>query len=235
MVEWIDTSKKDAEVNALPGLKAGVWKIVELIPDLRRKALVWVSFDSGFREGELMNCRIKDIEKGEDGVYFIKCRHSKTVPRTVSLPYSSELLGRWLEKHPKKNDPNAQLWNTSRVMFYNTVKLYGKKALDQNVTVHQLRHTSASHWGPLLDRVSFCKRFGWSYSSKSPDRYLDFAKVSQKKVTQLAKADESQKMKQELEELRIKNQTMQEQMARIVKQMSSMEEIQKSITIKESK
>lgn len=211
LVDWIDTSKVQAEVHAIPGLKEGVWRIVELIPDVRRKALVWVAFDSGFREGELINCRVRDVEKGEDGVYFLTCRHSKTKPRTVSLPYSSELLDRWLEEHPHKDDPEAQLWQTSRPMFYKTVKRYARKAFKQsrgpdfNVTVHMLRHTSATFWGPKLDRVNFCKRFGWSYNSDSPDRYLDYAKVSQKQTNQVVRNERLHALSEELENQKARN------------------------------
>ena len=205
IVDWIDTSKKEAEVEAVPKLDKGVWQIVELIPEIRRKALVWVSFDSGFRESELLNCRIGDIEKNDEGIYYITCRYSKTKPRTVSLPYSSQLLDQWLAMHPKKDDPSAQLWQTSKVMFYKTVRLYGYKAHKKNITVHMLRHTSATFYAPKLDRTTFCKRFGWSYSSGSPDRYIDFAKVAENKVIDVVRIEKISQISSELEEQKIRN------------------------------
>ncbi len=216
LVEWIDTSKKEAGVEAIQGLKEGVWRIVELVPDIRRKALIWCTFDSGFRQGEILNCRIRDVEKGNDGVYFITCRHSKTKPRTVSLPYSSELLDRWLEQHPERDNPQAQLWQTSRVMFYKTVKVYGRRAHKSNITVHMLRHTSATFWAPKLDRVSFCKRFGWSYSSNTPDRYIDFAKVSENRVVEVVRADQFAELKKEIEEQKVQNSVLKEQVEALV-------------------
>lgn len=211
IVEWIDTSKKEAQINAIPDLKEGIEMITELIPDIRRKALIMVAFDSGFREGELLNCRIKDVEKDKDNVYYITCRHSKTKPRTVSLPYSSDLLERWLKQHPEKDNKDAQLWQTSRVMFYKTVKLYGKKAHKMNITVHMIRHTSATFYAPKLDRVTFCKRFGWSYNSPSPDRYIDFAKVTENKVVEIVRTEQYSEMKRELEDQKAKMALMQEE------------------------
>lgn len=202
LVEWIDTTKKESRVEAIKGLKTGVLRIVELIPDIRRKALVYSTFDSGFRQGEILSCKIKDLEKREDNIYYLTCPTSKTRVRTVSLPYSSELVSRWLELHPDKDNPDASLWNTSRVMLYKTVKLYGKKALKQNVTVHMLRHTSATFWAPKLDRTTFCKRFGWSYNSPSPDRYIDFAKVHQNKVVELVKSEEHTKLMATIDDLK---------------------------------
>lgn len=215
LVDWIDTSKKEAEIRAIPGLKEGLWKIIEIIPDIERKALLWVAFDSGFREGELINCRIRDIEKREDNIYYITCRYSKTKPRTVALPYSSELLGRWLEKHPEKNNSNALLWVVSRRGYYKTMRLYSKKALGHAYTVHQIRHTSATFWAPKLDRTSFCKNFGWSYSSAMPDRYIDFAKVPQNKVIDTFKAEKYGELSRKVEDLTTQNIALKQQMATI--------------------
>ena len=225
LVDWIDTSKKDAEIKAVPGLYKGVWRIVELIPDLKRKALIWVTFDSGFRESELLNCRLSDIEKNNDGIYYITCRYSKTKPRTVSLPYSSELLDRWLNEHPEKNNQNAQLWQISRIGFYKTVKRYGKKTHNQNITVHMLRHTSATFWAPKLDRTTFCKRFGWSYNSKMPDRYIDFAKVTENKVIEIVKTEKYSEIKKAMEDQKIQNINLQEKFNEQQKEINLMKKI----------
>lgn len=202
LVEWIDTSKKDSIVQAIEDLDKGVYKIVELIPEIRRKALVWVTFDSGFRTGEIIPCKIKDLEKREDGYFYITCRVSKTKPRTVSLPLSSKLLERWLDQHPDKDNPESNLFQTSRVMFYKTMKLYSNKALGKDYSPHILRHTSATYWAKKLDRVSLCKRFGWSYSSDTPDRYIDFAKVTQDNIIDLIEVDKIGQIKQENQELK---------------------------------
>lgn len=50
-----------------------------------------------------------------------------------------------------------------------------------------LRHTSATYYASKLDITTFCKRDGWSYNSKSPDRYIDFAKVDESKVIDIIK------------------------------------------------
>lgn len=231
LVDWIDTSKKDAQIEAVPGLNKGVWRIVELIPDIRRKALVWASFDSGFREGEILNCRIEDVEKNKDGIYYITCKHSKTKPRSVSIPYASELLDRWLAEHPHKSDPKAQLWQTSRVMFFKTVKLYGKKAHKQNVTVHMLRHTSATFWAPKLDRVTFCKRFGWSYNSHSPDRYIDFSKVNENKIVDIVKAERFEEISKKLDEQNIRNLSLQEKNVQLQERLEALENGQDAILL----
>jgi len=205
MVDWFDTSKEASSVDAVNDLKVGVERIVELIPDIMKKALVLVTFDSGFRAGEILNVRLKDLEKRDDGVYFITCRYSKTRPRTVGLPLSSELLERFVSKFHKNNTPDTLLFDIDRSTFYDCVRLYGNKALDQKVTIHMLRHTSATYYASRLDRVTLCKRFGWSYSSKSPDRYIDFAKVDEGRVIDIINGEKGAVRTKEFEELRLRN------------------------------
>lgn len=224
--DWIDTSRKQTIIEAIPEVKEGIMKIIELIPDIKRKALIYALFDSGFREGEIINCRMRDLEKDKNGIFYITCRHSKTKPRTVSLPYSTKLLERWIEKHPHKDDPMAQLWQISRVMLYKTVRLYSKKALGRPFTVHQIRHTSATFWAPKLDRVSFCKRFGWSYSSGSPDRYIDVAKVADGQANKEAERDHVEELRKKLEDqndvviaLKERNEQMEKALENITTQM----------------
>ena len=153
----------------------------------------------------------------------VPCQSSKTKLRTVSLPLSSELLDRWLQEHPFKDNPNADLWQTSRVMFYKTVKLYGRKALNENITVHMLSHTSASYYASRLDRATFCKRFGWSYSSPSPDRYIDFAKVTENKVVDIIKTEKYNEMKSQLDDVKLQNSLMQQKFEDMVKRMELIE------------
>jgi site-specific recombinase XerD len=223
LVEWIDTSREQARVEAAPDLKSGVETIVSLIPDLRRQALVWVLFDSGFRTGEILNCQIRDIEC-DNGDYFLTCRYSKTKPRTVSLPYSSELLDKWLKIHPEKHNQNASLFLISRVMLYKTVKLYGLKAHKRNITPHMIRHTSATHYAPLLDRATFCKRFGWSYNSSMPDRYIDFAKLTEKKVVEVVRAARTNQIQEQLHTYHLENTDLKEQVRDIRGQLQQQNE-----------
>lgn len=212
MVEWIDTSKKIANIKAIPNLKEGVDKIISLIPSIRKKALISVAFDSGFRSDELLNVRIKDLERRSDGIYYITCRYSKTKPRTVSIPLASKHLNDWMIEHPEKNNSDAQAFLVSKIMFTKTINLYGKKALKTHITPHMLRHTSATYYASRLDRTSFCKRYGWSYSSNSPDRYIDFIKIEENKVIDIIKKEQKNTQRAEVEQLKIENKKLMKKM-----------------------
>jgi len=210
LVDWIDTSKQIADIEAVPGLDKGVWEIVEGIPDIKRKALIWVTFDSGFRSSEILNCSIEDAEKGKDGIYYLRCRQSKTNPRRVSLPLSSKLLDRWLTVHPNKKSIKSSLWLSSRSSFEKCVQRYGKKAHKIHIHPHMLRHSSATYYSTRLSRTSFCKRFGWSYNSASPDRYIDFSKIDEEKVVEAIKQDAIVDIQRQLTDEKIRNQELED-------------------------
>lgn len=110
-VEWMDTSGKQAEIQALPNLRKDVEKMVEHAPDYLKKAMLMTLFDSGTRVGEFLNMRLRDVEQLDDSenndVLVVRIRHSKTFMRPVSLPLATPYLQKWLELHPDKNDKHA--------------------------------------------------------------------------------------------------------------------------------
>ena len=213
-VEWIDTTGEQADIKALPDLKDSVDKMVELAPTILKKAIIMTLFDSGCREGELLNVRIKDVEplSKEDDTLVLRVRYSKTFGRPVSVPYGTYYLKRWLAEHPEKDNPEAQVFPLSKQSFYLFIQRLGKKALNMKVFPHMFRHTSATFYASRLDRATFCKRFGWSFSSNVPDRYLDWAKISEKKTVETVKIDEISKIRYENEDLKQKIVSIEERM-----------------------
>ena len=92
-----------------------------------------------------------------------------------------------------------------------------------------IRHTSATYWAPKLDRVTFCKRFGWSYNSSSPDRYIDFAKVTENKVVDIVKADKYTELSENLEKEKVRNQMMDEELNEIKGRISKVDKVMNKI------
>lgn len=58
--------------------------------------------------------------------------------------------------------------------------------------------------------VDLCKRFGWAYSSDTPDRYIDFAKVSQNKAIDIVKGDKILELEKELNDIKLREHTQQQ-------------------------
>ncbi len=235
-VDWIDTSGKDADIRALPKLRKDVEKMVDLAPDFLKKAMIMTLFDSGTREGEFLNLRIGDVDESEDKTLYIRVRHSKTFGRRIGLPIATDYLKEWMQQHPRKDIDDAMLWEheinytengrertkivpVSKAYFYNNIKRIGEKALKMQVTPQMMRHTSATHYATLLDRASFCKRFGWSFASKMPDRYIDWAGIQEENAVKVIQATDINTMKYE-------NKLLREEMSRI-KEKIQMIEIQR--------
>lgn len=198
-VEWIDTSGKDAEIHPLPNLREDVDKMVDFAPGYMKKAILYTLFDSGARKSEFLNFRIFDMKKdAESKMYFGHIRHSKTFARPVALPLATPYIEKWLEHHPEKDNDKAQLFPVSKDSLDNMLKRIGRKALNFNVTCLTLRHTSATYYAQKIpDRATYCKRFGWSFASKMPDRYISWANIYEKRTVEAIEVDEISKFKNE--------------------------------------
>lgn len=79
----------------------------------RDKALIATLYESGCRRGELLSCRVKDIEFNPNGCK-ITFPEGKTGKRTVQLFYAASFLRAWIEGHSVKvsgqTNPEAPLW-----------------------------------------------------------------------------------------------------------------------------
>jgi integrase len=199
MVEWIDTYVSVKEVPALT--KAEIDKMIESSSVLRDKALVMVLFDSGARAEELLNVRLKREHlfwKDEIGCYMIRLEFSKTKPRTISLPLSAKYLKEWLEAHPAKHNPQAQLFPMTYPAMKMVVYRLGKRALGRRVTPHVLRHSSATYYANRLKNpYKLCYRYGWTMASKEVNRYLDREGILESETAEVVKSDEMSRVNRE--------------------------------------
>jgi integrase len=204
LVVWIDTSCDIKEfksvsfddfkkgLSLMPGMKSNLI--------LRDKTANMVLFDGGLRADELLNTRLKHLTE-ENGIYKLRIEFSKSKKRTLSLPLASELLGDWLKLHPMANEPEAQLFPVDYKSLYKIVRKVGK-VLGVKLTPHGIRHSSATYWASRLNQYQMCYRFGWSMSSKQPQRYIDRQGLEQEEIVQVVQQEKSQKLKQENELLK---------------------------------
>ena len=139
---WIDTHDEIQEVPAL--LRAEAEKIAAAC-DTRDKTIIMILYDSGARIEEFLNVRIGDLTKKEDGNYYmIRIKHSKTKPRTISIPMCTGVLENWLAIHPESNNPNAQLFPLAYDAVRMMLKRVGRKILKKEVYPHLFRHSAAT-------------------------------------------------------------------------------------------
>lgn len=174
LVEFMDMSIKEKDVPAIT--REEVEMLVNSTPDNSVKAAIMVLFDGGARAEELLNLRLKDIAKknqmSDSHCYWINIRYSKTFARTIPLPLCTKYLSDWLAVHPQKNNPEAQLFPYSYPVLRKRIIGLGKKAIKKHITLHMLRHSSATYWAPKMNRYQLCAKYGWAFSSDMPDRYI---------------------------------------------------------------
>ncbi len=219
LVEWIDTYVSVKEVSALK--RPEIEKMIEYAGNLRDKALIMVLFDSGARIEELLNVRLKPEHifwKEQVNCYMIRLEFSKTKPRTISLPLSTEYLRNWLEIHPVKDNEKAQLFPMTYSNLKMILRRIGDRVLNKRVTPHMLRHSSATFYANRLKNpYKLCYRYGWTMASKEVNRYLDREGILEEETPEVVKTEELSVMNKE-------NQVLREELSLVKESHSTMDE-----------
>lgn len=218
IVDWIDTSCEIKDYDA-PS-KEEIEKLLIIMTSrepeslIRNRALLMVLFDSGARADELLNMRLKHLEE-ENGDYKVRIEFSKTQKRTLSLPFATKYLKEWLDIHPARTEPLAQLFPMSYSNLCHLVKRLGR-FIGRKMTPHTLRHSSATYWAGKLTQYQLCYRMGWSMNSKQPARYIDRAGIDQERISQVVKAEGMSRVQEQNEELHRRLALMEEQLQRFM-------------------
>lgn len=219
IVEWLDTYIKDKEVSALT--EAEVARLVDRSKTTLQRALIQVFFDGGFRIGELLNVRLHHVRMrsfGNDNpprkCFCVRVPFSKTLRRTVPLPMraTTKWLTMWLEDHPAQpviqsdgtldaKDVTMQLFPMADSGARHMISRAGRRALGKRVYPHLLRHTSATYWCNKLSYFQFCKRFGWTMTSKMPQKYIDREGVDELAMAEKYVEEERAKLARENQRL----------------------------------
>ena len=220
LVNWIDTSYEHKDISSLT--EAEVEKLIDYTRDIMHRALIQVFFDGGLRLGELMSIRLRDVrlrsfDPQDPGrkCFMIWVPRSKTLRRSVSLPMAQtkKWLGLWLEEHPARPRVledgtidaarlDAPLFPLSVNAIQQILRRVGRRAIAKHVHPHLLRHTSATYWCNKLPYFKFCKRFGWTMTSRMPQRYIDVEGIDELEVAQIYHDGEQARLAKENERLR---------------------------------
>ncbi len=150
------------------------------------KAMLSVGFEVGLRASELLLANVGDIDMG--GARQTITVRGRTGERTIRLISSVAHLSRYLETHPKIDDPSFPLWCTKspswkdRRLGYvawerRMKKLVKKAGIEKPVHNHMLRHGSATRSSMFLQPMEMCKLYGWSPNSKMPAVYAHLSGI----------------------------------------------------------
>ncbi|MFH1589400.1 MAG: site-specific integrase [archaeon] len=196
LVSWIDTFVEEKEVEALT--REQIERLADMC-NLDHKTVILMLFDGGFRISEFLSINHEDVTIKEDTVYLrVKHGTSKTTGRTISINLYSNILKNYIGLSNKQ----GRLFPYSEAGIRKMLNRMGKKVLGRSVYPHLFRHSSATYYANHISHAQLCKRYGWAFSSKMPQRYIDRSGIEEEIITQTIKADEMNKYRRENERLR---------------------------------
>ena len=156
-------------------------KMIDSCENVRDKAIIAVLYESGARIGEFLNLKIRDVTFDEYGA-VIKVS-GKTGDRRIRIVSSIPYLVRYLDIHPRKDDPDAPLWvkvwypGKGEPVDYDTIakqlkKIAKRAGIKKRVHPHLFRHSRATHLANYLTEAQMCEFFGWVQGSDMPRIYI---------------------------------------------------------------
>ena len=159
-----------------------VQKILSVCADSSRdKAMISVHAEAGTRIGELLGMKIKDFTIDNNGG-MIKV-DGKTGVRPIRIVSSVPSLTRWLNDHPKKDNPESPLWIYIRnsnsfakpinyAGFNAILKRRVKQAgISKRISSHLFRHKEITDLANKLTESESRMRHGWEKTSLMPSKY----------------------------------------------------------------
>lgn len=180
-VDWLKTTMKNSKIKIPEDLimENEVKDLVNAAECERDRAFVFLLYESGCRIGELLGLKLKNIQKDEYG--FILIVKGKTGMRRVRIVSASPHLALWMNIHPKRDDPESDVWTSKNKnmgkITYNRLRyilrgLKNKTGLKKAVNPHNFRHSRATYLANYLTESQMCEYFGWRQGSDMTSVYV---------------------------------------------------------------
>lgn len=79
--------------------------------------------------------------------------------------------------------------------------MLAEKVLKKRITLHMLRHSSATYWAPKMNRYQLCAKYGWAFSSDMPDRYIERKGIIFDQIAEKGDVDQTTRLQKENRQL----------------------------------
>jgi len=208
-VSFIDTYREEIEISAFT--REEVEKLMGRCEHSRDKFIIRFLFDSGARIEEFLNIKWSDLTWDDKiSCYLVRIRISKTKPRTISLQLSTKEINDYKEYLSEKGPLPQERFLID--LTYDAIRMkllrLGKKVLGKRVTPHLFRHSSATYYANRISYFPFCYRYGWTFDSSQPRRYIDRNGIQERETAKIIKNDEIGRYREENRDLKEKFTTL---------------------------
>jgi len=138
------------------------------IENLKHRAILSLTYSVGLRVSEIVNLKIEDIDSTRMLIYIKNAKGKKD--RIVPLSQTVLLLLREYYKHYR---PHIYLFNGQKSINYSikSCQLIYKKYIDQNSSIHTLRHSSFTNLLENGTDIRIIQKIAGHSSSKTTEIY----------------------------------------------------------------
>jgi integrase len=179
-VRWIKSTGRKCERIKLPEemlSEEDIERLINVAENPRDKAFIAILYESGCRIGEMLFLRLKHINFDQYGAQLLV--NGKTGYRRVRIIASAPYLTDWINRHPKRDDPEAPLWVTRdyEIMSYAALRisfkrLFKKAGVRKKINFHNFRHSRATYLANHLTEAQMKEFFGWVQASDMASIYV---------------------------------------------------------------
>jgi len=179
-VKWIKSTGRNCARIKLPEemlSEDDIKNLINVAENPRDKAFIAILYESGCRIGEMLFLRLKHINFDQYGAQLLV--DGKTGYRRVRIIASAPYLTEWINKHPRKDDPESPLWITRdyEIMSYAALRItfkriFKKAGVHKKINFHNFRHSRATYLANHLTEAQMKEFFGWVQASDMASIYV---------------------------------------------------------------
>jgi integrase/recombinase XerD len=148
-----------------------VLKLVDAADHPRSKAMIMVLYESAAEAQELLNMKVKDFMREQEAAKV--ALHSGGAVRFIRIHYAVPYVLAWLYIHPKREDPDAPLWNMSYSNLVRVLRMAKREAgIKKPVSARALRHAGLTKWAKVMPEQLLKLYAGWRPDSKMAAIYV---------------------------------------------------------------
>jgi integrase/recombinase XerD len=177
----VSVSQSDSKLPEEMVSEEEVGRMISASRTPRDAAFLACLYETGCRPDELGSLRIKHVQPDQYG--FVLVVRGKTGMRRTRVCLFAHQLAAWLEKHPRRDDPNAALWCSKKNSDFQTPlsnhsinnnikRVASDVGVRKRVYPYLFRHSRATSFATKLTEAQMNVVFGWMQGSRMPRTYV---------------------------------------------------------------